>query len=358
MEMTNRKIKHIACVLAVVAGLALPTVSCSWTETDNDREYSNTPQGNFMALWTIMDKHYCFFDLKKQKLGVDWDEVKQRYSGSISDAMSGPALFEVLCNMIGELRDGHVNLSSAYDFGHNWSWKTDYPANLSKDLREKYLGDDYKILASGCFYRILDDNIGYLVVESFDGSISSGRLNIMFNNMMLCNGLIIDIRDNGGGLVETSEFLASHFTEKTVTVSYSCYKSGPGHNDFSGLYENRLNPALEDLRWVKPVVVLTNRGCYSSANDFAFTMKALENVTLMGDVTGGGGGFPMSSELPNGWVVRFSSCPTFDVDKNHVEFGVEPDIRLDDMKEDDINRGVDSYIEAARKFINDKLINP
>lgn len=347
---------HIICY-AALAWLLLLTVSCSWNSEKEDSEYSNTPQGNFLALWTIMDERYCFFDLKQEKLGVDWEEVKRRYAASISDGISDRALFEVLCNMIGELRDGHVNLTSPYDFGRNWSWKTDYPANFSKDLRDKYLGKDYIIGGNGYYYRVLDDNIGYLVVESFEDATSSSRLNVMFNNMALCNGIIIDIRNNGGGLVYASEFLASHFTEKKVTVGYSCYKTGPGHNDFSRLYKSEISPAYDDLRWVKPVVVLVNRGCFSSANDFAYTMKALDNVTLLGDTTGGGGGLPMSSELPNGWVVRFSSAPTFDADMNDVEFGVAPDIRLD-MKDEDILQGKDTYIETARQFINDKLVNP
>ena len=352
----SRRLLHIAIVLAVPL-LTLLAVACSWNEESKDREFSNTPQGNFMALWTIMDERYCFFDVKQEVLGVDWNEVKERYAKSISDDMSDKALFEVLCKMIGELRDGHVNLSSPYDYGRNWSWKTDYPTNFSKDLRDKYLGKNYIIGGSGYYYRVLDDNIGYLVVESFESSTTSGRLNVIFNNMALCNGLIIDIRGNGGGSLEASEFLASHFTEQTVTVGYSCYKTGPGHNDFSKLYKNELSSAKEDLRWIKPVVLLVNRGCYSSANDFAYTMKALENVTLLGDTTGGGGGLPMSSELPNGWVVRFSSAPTFDADMNHVEFGIAPDIRLD-MSDKDIRAGIDTYIEAACKFINDKIVNP
>ena len=353
--MKNRYL-HTLCVLVTLLMLMVQ-VSCSWNDELKDQEYSNTPKGNFMALWTIMDQRYCFFDLKQEKLGVDWDKVGNKYSESISDDISDRALFEVLCNMIGELRDGHVNLTSVYDYGRNWSWKTDYPANFSKDLQDRYLGDDYVIGGNGYYYRVLDDNIGYLVVESFENSTSSGRLNVMFNNMALCNGLIIDIRDNGGGALSAAEFLASHFTEKKVTVGYSCYKTGPGHNDFSKLYKNELSPAMEDLRWIKPVVLLTNRGCFSSANDFAYTMKALDNVTLLGDTTGGGGGLPMSSELPNGWVVRFSSSPTFDADYNHVEFGIAPDIRVD-MTDEDIQAGVDTYIERARKFINDKIVNP
>lgn len=352
----KRSIINRIQVVVALAIMLLP-VSCSWNEEGRDREYSNTPQGNFMALWTIMDERYCFFDLKEEKLGVNWDEVKVRYSASISDDISDKSLFEVLCRMIGELRDGHVNLTSSYDYGRNWSWKTDYPSNFSKDIRDSYLGNDYIIGGDGYYYRILEDNIGYLVVESFESATSSSRMNVMFNNMALCNGLIIDIRDNGGGDLTAAEFLASHFTENKVTVGYSCYKTGPGHNDFSRRYKNELSPAKEDLRWIKPVVLLVNRGCFSSANDFAYTMKALDNVTLMGDTTGGGGGLPMSSELPNGWVVRFSSAPTFDADGNHVEFGVAPDIRVD-MSDDDIRSGVDTYIERARDFINDKLVNP
>ena len=352
----NRNILNRVWVVAALVLMLLPA-ACSWNEEAKDREFANTPQGNFMALWTIMDERYCFFDLKKEMLGVDWNEVKKRYAASISDDLSDKSLFEILCNMIGELRDGHVNLTSVYDYGRNWSWKTDYPANFSKDLQNKYLGNNYIIAGNGYYYRVLEDNIGYLVVESFENSTSSGRLNVMFNNMALCNGLIIDIRDNGGGDLTAAEFLASHFTEKKVTVGYSCYKTGPGHNDFSKMYRNELSPAKEDLRWIKPVVLLINRGCFSSANDFAFTMKALENVTLMGDTTGGGGGLPMSSELPNGWVVRFSSAPTYDAEMNHVEFGIAPDIRVD-MKDEDIQAGVDTYMEAARKYINDKLVNP
>ena len=86
------------------------------------------------------------------------------------------------------------------------------------------------------------------------------------------------------------------------------------------------------------MVVLVNRGCFSTANDFAVSMKAFDGVTLLGDTTGGGGGLPMTSELPNGWLVRFSSAPSYDADTNHIEFGVAPDIRLD-MKDSDVSKG-------------------
>ena len=95
----------------------------------------------------------------------------------------------------------------------------------------------------------------------------------------------------------------------------------------------------------------------SSANDFANVMKAIPTVTLVGDTTGGGGGLPFVSELPNGWFVRFSSAPTLDAQLKHIESGVAPDICLQ-MDEADLKKGVDTYIEFARKYINDRIINP
>ena len=351
----KKKAPNIITVL--VTAIVLCLLSCSDNRKDDHAEYANTPRGNFEALWTIMDRHYCFFDLKEKDFGVNWNQVYYKYSPSISDNMSNRALFEVLCSMIGELRDGHVNLISSYDFGRNWSWKTDYPENYSKEIQDSYLGTDYLIANGTYLYKILDDNIGYLAITSFENTISDSQLNAMFNYMMLCNGIIIDIRNNGGGYVMAVDDLASRFIEESILVSYSCYKNGPGHNDFSELEKNWLEPDWYNLRWVKPVVLLVNRGCFSSANDFANVMKAIPTVTLVGDTTGGGGGLPFVSELPNGWFVRFSSAPTLDAQLKHIESGVATDICLQ-MDEADLKKGVDTYIEFARKYINDRIINP
>ena len=74
----RKSLLNRVCVLAVLSAALIP-VSCSWNDENRDNEFANTTKGNFMALWTIMDEHYCYFDLKKEKLGVDWNEVKERY---------------------------------------------------------------------------------------------------------------------------------------------------------------------------------------------------------------------------------------------------------------------------------------
>ena len=311
-------------------------------------EYEDSPTGNFEALWKIIDEHYCFFDYKQQAYGLDWDAVYNKYKVRVSDKMSSTQLFEVLCDMLSELRDGHVNLTSSMDYGRYWAWHEDYPKNYSDTLERRYLGTDYKI-AAGLSYRVLDDNIGYIRYASFQSPVGEGNLDDCLSYLALCRGLIIDIRNNGGGDLTTAEQLAGRFVDEKTLVSYIQHKTGAGHSAFSSLEPRYLEPS-SNLRWHKGVCVLTNRSVFSAANDFAVMMRALPNVTIVGDHTGGGSGLPMSSSLPNGWTVRYSASPMYDSNKQQTEFGIAPDISVS-LTDEATAAGIDSIIETARKVL-------
>ena len=321
----------------------LSTGACVTEDT-----FDNSPDGNFEALWTILDEHYCFFNEKANEYGLDWNEVHDYYSQMLVPNMSSEELFEVCAYMLRELRDGHVNLSSSFNVARFWDWYELYPANFSDSIQRLYLGTDYYI-TSGMKYKILDDNIGYVYCGSFDHGIGDGNLNSMFARLAICNGLILDIRNNEGGLLTSAQTLAECFTNEKVIGGYISHKTGTGHSDFSSPKPIEL-PPFEGIRWQKPVVVITNRRCYSAANSFVTYMKACPNVTILGARTGGGGGLPFSSELPNGWGVRFSACPMFDKDMKPVEFGIEPDVPVQ-MTFTDMARNVDTMIEAARALL-------
>jgi C-terminal processing protease CtpA/Prc len=82
-------------------------------------------------------------------------------------------------------------------------------------------------------------------------------------------------------------------------------------------------------------------------------MKNALQATVIGDRTGGGSGLPFTSELPNGWSIRFSASPMFNADKEHIEFGVEPDIRVDMLKSD-IDKNRDTILEKARQILSNR----
>lgn len=315
------------------------------TSCVDEEQFADTPEGNFTALWKAVDEHYCFFDYKAREYGLDWNEVRSRYSRQVDRGMTDGQLFEVLGNMLGELRDGHVNMYAPFDQSRYWSWKENYPANFSDSLQRRYLGTDYKI-ASGMKYRKLDDNTGYIYCGSFNTAIGDGNLDEILFDLATCNALIVDVRDNGGGMLTSAEKLAARFIDKETLVGYMQHKTGTGHNDFSAMEEQRLKPS-KGIRWHKPVAVLTNRGVFSAANEFVKYMKCSPLAVIIGDRTGGGAGMPFSSELPNGWAVRFSACPMYDHEGNETEHGIAPDYNVGQTDED-FQRGKDTILEFAR----------
>lgn len=106
-----------------------------------EEEYDNSPQGNFDALWTIIDEKYCFLDYKD----INWDSIYTVYQKKLTPTMSDENLFEVLGDMLDELKDGHVNLYSSSDVARYWNWYEDYPRNFNEAIVEKYLETDYRI---------------------------------------------------------------------------------------------------------------------------------------------------------------------------------------------------------------------
>ena len=90
--------------------------------------YTMDARTNFEALWTIMDEHYCFFEYKD----VDWKKVYRKYSPQVTDTIDRYQLFDLLGNMLSELKDGHTNLVSPFNIARYWSWYEDYPANFNR----------------------------------------------------------------------------------------------------------------------------------------------------------------------------------------------------------------------------------
>ena len=284
-------------------------------------QYASNPRGNFEALWRILDEHYCFFREK----GVDWNAIHDKYSPMISDIMTNEELFIVCAQMLDELRDGHTNLSSAFNTSYYRRWWSDYPQNFDQRLIEEYYFNFNYRQTGNIIYGILPQNIGYMRIPSLSYSIGESNLDHILYYLKTCDGLIIDIRDNGGGIMTSVETLVARFITQRTLAGYICHKNGPAHDDFSDPYPYYYEPAEQGrILWGKPVAILTNRSTYSAANNLVSIMRTLPAVKIVGATTGGGSGMPFYSELPNGWGIRFSSAPILDPNGKTTEFGIEP----------------------------------
>lgn len=335
--------KHLN-ILFLLIGL-LSATSCIREDVSG-----NTPEANFESLWKIIDEQYCFLDYKKQEYGLDWDQVHDAYAKRITSSMGWEALFEVLSEMVAELRDGHVNLTSSLASSQYRQWFDSYPRNFNDSIQSIYLKKDYN-QSSGLTYQILENNIGYIYCSSFSNGIGDGNLDQTLNRLAICDGLIIDVRNNGGGNLTTAQKLAARFTNQKTLVGYMTHKTGKGHSDFSNPYPVYIEPS-NGIRWQKRAVVLTNRRSFSATNDFVNSMKQFPLITIVGDKTGGGSGLPFTSEIPCGWSIRFSASPMLDPQMNQIEFGINPDVKVD-MTSEDMQKGKDTMIEYACKLLKD-----
>ena len=326
---------------------------CSLSACITDDVEPDTQTGNFLACWKALDENYCFFGEKGEEYGLDWNEVKTRYMARISEGMTDEQLFEVLASMVCELRDGHVNLYANHDVARYGAWFDDYPANYSDTLQRIYLGrsEDYRQTAS-LVYKILLDNLAYVRCSTFGSQFGDGNLGELMRQVATCDGMILDVRSNGGGQLAAAQKLASLFINEKQTLYYISHKTGRAHDALSAPRAVEVAP-FEGLRWQKPVCVLTNRRTYSAANTFAMMLKGLPQVTLVGDRTGGGAGMPFATELPNSWTLRFSACPMYDRQMQCGEEGVEPDVAVS-LTDEDAARGKDTIIETARALLKAK----
>ena len=316
--------------------------SCTHRFADVD----TSPAANFEALWKIIDEKYCLFDDKT----ANWDSVYSAYhqrfdTMKIVKYEDYYRLFDGLEEMLNELEDGHVNLYSPFDISVCSKWYEGYPQNFDSEILSKYYLKDYR-RANGLNYSRIDgDSIGYVYYGSFSDGFSLTNWLAVLNYFAKCRGIVLDVRNNGGGSMENAYRLAAPFFTKDTVVGYWQHKSGPGHEEFSEYEPMIMNESMGI--WRRPVVVLCNRRSYSAANFFVSMMRYADNCLILGGKSGGGGGMPMSYELPNGWMVRFSSVKMYDRDMQSIEGGVRPHLLVNQHSEEK-----DDLIEEAVNLIN------
>lgn len=315
-------------------------------------DYPNDALTNFNLLWQIIDQHYCFLDEK----GIDWNAVHDEYLQRLSgERITYDQFFTICADMLDELQDGHVNLVAPFNTSYYRKWWSDYPQDFNlRTLQQYYLQFDYR-QTSGISYRYLTpDSIGYMYYPSFSNDIGELNLDYIMAYLSKSRALIIDIRNNGGGTLTNIDKLVGRLITEKITGGYLRHKTGPGHNDFSDPYPVTYKPCdSHRIPYLgRPVMVLTNRSCFSAANNFVSVVRQLPNVRIAGARTGGGGGLPFSAELPIGWSVRFSASPLNDAQDRPTENGIDPSPGCEvHCTELELAEGTDAILDFALRTL-------
>ncbi len=318
-------------------------------KTKNEIEVTWDAKTNVDFLWQTIDTKYCFLEEKK----VDWNAIHNEYLSLAEDLDPSQRdydeqLFDLCAQMLNLLKDGHVNLYSWFDVSSYDGWYREAYPNFNLSLIFTKYVPSYRT-ASGLTYgylspEVTSQSIGYIYYSSFNNSCAS--LAGVLSKLSDAKVLIIDVRNNGGGDLSNAYTLAAPFFTEDKQVGYWQHKNGPEHDAFSPL-ESLMVKADTKVQWRRPVYVLTNRRCFSATNFFVSCMTQADKVTLVGDTTGGGGGLPMSYEMPCGWTVRFSTVKMYDVHQHSIEQGIAPAIRVDNTRSD-----VDDIIEKVIALTN------
>jgi len=312
----------------------------------------NTPENNFDILWEDFDRYYSHFEHRH----INWDSLYTIYSIQVSENTTDKELFNIVSSMLDNFEDGHVNIYSPHgNYSYNGWWKP-YPIYFNLAIiKSMYLGDEFKQSGNGNItYANISPDIGYFHISSFSSQFSVNHFMLIdkiLSEYEDCSSIIIDVRNNGGGSTTNTEVIASRFADQKRLFAYTQYRNGVEHHDFSELREWYIEPK-EKKQFTKPIVVLTNRRCFSSTETFILQMREFPHVTVIGDTSGGGAGNPLFRELPNRWTYRIPRWQMFTPNMINFEgVGLYPDISIQ-ISEVDSTAGIDTQLEEAIKFLS------
>ena len=127
----------------------------------------------------------------------------------------------------------------------------------------------------------LPRNIGYLKLNFFpDRSVCEQTATTAMASLNNTDALIVDLRDNHGGMPDMVALMASYFFDHPE------YFYNPRENTTQESWTH--SPVPGDKLADKPVYVLTSSRTFSGAEQFCYDLKMLKRITLVGETTGGG----------------------------------------------------------------------
>lgn len=171
--------------------------------------------------------------------------------------------------------------------------------------------------------QVLDNNIGYIYISSFEGDVSTQFENA-YNDLIKqgITSLIIDVRNNGGGIVNESLDIAEMMTDKGQTLLIESDKNG----------EEEVIKSEKDKTITIPIVLLVNEYSASASEILAGILKEdVDNCTLIGNTTYGKGVIQTLYPLTDGSGIKITTNEYFTPNHNKInKIGIEPDIKVDD----------------------------
>lgn len=209
-------------------------------------------------------------------------------------------------------------------------------------------------------FKVLNGNIGYLLVNSFNDTKVVKLFDSLFSSIAKTSALIIDIRNNGGGNGNNGFEMLACLTDKPFYPGKTILRQ---YRPIGREWGEVENPQIMGYDWkpyknqlyTKPVVVLTSGSTYSAAEDFTCAFKYIKRGKVIGTATGGSTGQPISFALPGGGSGRVCAKRDFFWDGTEfVGIGIQPDVEVKATRKG-VQAGKDEVLEEAVRYVNGQL---
>lgn len=307
-----------------------------------DSNYQLNAQQELDIFWQTFNQYYAFFHLED----VDWAALYSEADQVVDDSTTEEELFSVLAAMVEPLQDFHVSLENEK---LNENFSVNRKSDLSDialeefieifNITEPYTQEDADAFVEyyleqlvlvnqiivGFFnseddlntndsetmlWGVLPENIGYLLLTTMEAEelglkshsvkqnmlLIRSDLNQVFSDFSNVDGVIIDVRTNGGGDDFVGRMVVSHLIESDLHVYSKQAKLGAGR---TALQRIVTKPASNNL-FTGPVAILTSASSASAAETFAMAVKARANTHLIGEDSAGGFSDILPLSLPHG----------------------------------------------------------
>lgn len=190
--------------------------------------------------------------------------------------------------------------------------------------------------------KTIDGNVAYIAVSTFGDKTAdefSAEVAKAYENG--AKGLVVDLRDNGGGYLETAVEILSQFVDRghtVVTVKQT------GISDKSYVSSGRAWPAI-------PTVVLVNGNSASASEITAGALKEYGLAVLVGERTFGKGSVQQPFNLSDGSEIKVTVAHWFTPNGKGIDGkGIDPDVPVS-FQSEDFDKKFDRQLDAAKKVL-------
>ena len=168
---------------------------------------------------------------------------------------------------------------------------------------------------------VLENNIGYIEFSSFDDGTAE-EFKTKFEELQGkgIKSLIIDLRNNGGGIVDEALEIANYILDKDSVILYEVDKNN----------NETVEKTTDDPIINMPIVILTNENTASSSEILAGALKDHKKATIVGEKTYGKGVIQRLLTLPDGSGLKITSEKYLTPNRTEInKVGIEPDEKIE-----------------------------